>query len=211
VCGTDKEQSELFLNILPKNTLIVLEEPNDIQEVANVFLERIENPEKLTEISFPISVISGQIEKRLKMNPGEIYSILEELSNIDIEITQIDNPDEPEDQKIMFFPIGDEEMCYALANFRPDEYSNFRISITKNFLKALKAKREKRSIFQLKKEIPDTSEMQKSWKEVLNNLYKYYPLYTEQLNNAPDTQKLLKQIVKWKNVFSEKKNKNFPI
>ncbi len=164
---------------------------------------RIENPEKVNEISFPFSVISGEIEKRLKINPGELYPILEKLSNEDIEITLIDNPDEPEDKKIIFFPIADEEMCYALANFRPEEYTNFRISIVKNFSKALKAKKEKRALFQLKKEIADKTDEQRSWIDLLNNLYKYYPLYVEQLNQIPDTQKFLKQLNKWKEVFPE--------
>ena len=47
ICGAKSEQRELFLNILPKDTIIVFEEPNDIEEVAKVFLSRAENPERL--------------------------------------------------------------------------------------------------------------------------------------------------------------------
>ncbi|MBN2590228.1 MAG: transcription-repair coupling factor [Sedimentisphaerales bacterium] len=47
ICGTGSGQKELFLNILPKDTIIVFEEPNDIEEVAKVFLTRAENPERL--------------------------------------------------------------------------------------------------------------------------------------------------------------------
>ncbi|MHC4394759.1 MAG: transcription-repair coupling factor [Planctomycetota bacterium] len=47
VCGGEAKQSELFINILPQNTIIILEEPNDIEEVANVFLERVEGGERL--------------------------------------------------------------------------------------------------------------------------------------------------------------------
>ncbi|MFX0021828.1 MAG: hypothetical protein ACFE9S_05845 [Candidatus Hermodarchaeota archaeon] len=173
------------------------------QIVRKESMYRIENPEKVGELSFPISLISGQIEKRLKINPGELYPLLEEMGNNDIEISLIDNPDEPEDKKIIFFPIADEDMCYALANFRPEDYSDFRISVIKNFLKALKAKKEKRTLFQLKKKINDQTDRQKYWIELLNILYKYYPLYTDQLNTIPDTQKLLKQMDKWKKVFPE--------
>ena len=47
ICGSNSEQRELFLNILPKDTIIVFEEPNDIEEVAKVFLTRAENPDRL--------------------------------------------------------------------------------------------------------------------------------------------------------------------
>ena len=84
-----------------------------------------------------------------------LYPILEDLSNTDIEIVLIDNPEEPEDKKIRLLPYADESMIYSLASFRPEEYLNFKISITKNFLKALNAKKEKRVLYQLKKEIPN--------------------------------------------------------
>ena len=47
VCGGAEEERELFLNILPEDTIIVLEEPGDIEEVANVFRERVERAERL--------------------------------------------------------------------------------------------------------------------------------------------------------------------
>ncbi len=47
VCGTEQEQRELFVNIMPKETIIILEEPNDIEEVAKVYLDRAENPNRL--------------------------------------------------------------------------------------------------------------------------------------------------------------------
>ena len=37
-------ETDLFINILPADTIIILAEPTDIQEVARVFLERVENP-----------------------------------------------------------------------------------------------------------------------------------------------------------------------
>ncbi|MHC4131776.1 MAG: transcription-repair coupling factor [Planctomycetota bacterium] len=44
---SSKGEKDLFLNILPKNTLLILDEPVDVEEVANVFLERLEHPENL--------------------------------------------------------------------------------------------------------------------------------------------------------------------
>ena len=47
VCGTEASQRELFVNILPKDTIIVFEEPGEIEEVAKVFLDRAEDPARL--------------------------------------------------------------------------------------------------------------------------------------------------------------------
>ena len=47
VCGGEAEQRELFVNIIPQDTIIIFEEPNDIEEVAKVFLERVEGAEQL--------------------------------------------------------------------------------------------------------------------------------------------------------------------
>ena len=47
VCGTTAEQRELFLNILPKDTVIIFEAPNEIEEVAQVFLARAEDTGRL--------------------------------------------------------------------------------------------------------------------------------------------------------------------
>ena len=47
VCGTAIEQRELFVNILPADTIVILEEPADIEEVAKVFLDRAERAERL--------------------------------------------------------------------------------------------------------------------------------------------------------------------
>ena len=47
VCGGTEADRELFVNILPAETIIILEEPNDVEEVANVFLERAERQERL--------------------------------------------------------------------------------------------------------------------------------------------------------------------
>jgi transcription-repair coupling factor (superfamily II helicase) len=47
VCGTEAEQKELFLNVLPKNTIIIFEEPVEIEEVAQVFFARAEDTSQL--------------------------------------------------------------------------------------------------------------------------------------------------------------------
>ncbi len=47
VCGTAIQDRELFINILPEETIIILEEPNDIEEVAKVFRERLEGSSRL--------------------------------------------------------------------------------------------------------------------------------------------------------------------
>jgi len=47
ICGAVEEQRELFLNILPENTIVVLEEPGTIDEFAAAYLGRVENPSKL--------------------------------------------------------------------------------------------------------------------------------------------------------------------
>lgn len=44
---TRTEDNEIFTNVLPSDTIIVMEEPNDISEVAAVYLERVENPDRL--------------------------------------------------------------------------------------------------------------------------------------------------------------------
>ncbi len=47
MCGTEDEQRELLINILPEKTLIIFEEPGEIEEVAKVYFERSENTERL--------------------------------------------------------------------------------------------------------------------------------------------------------------------
>jgi len=45
--SADPDERDIFLNILPKETIIVLEEPTDIQDVAAVFYRRVENPQHI--------------------------------------------------------------------------------------------------------------------------------------------------------------------
>src|SRR4030043_399446 len=47
VCGAAQEEREPFINILPQDCIIILEEPADCEEVANLFLERAEDASRL--------------------------------------------------------------------------------------------------------------------------------------------------------------------
>ncbi|MFX1325816.1 MAG: hypothetical protein ACFE8N_12760, partial [Promethearchaeota archaeon] len=176
-----------------------------IQIIKKEYIYRIENPEKIPDFYIPISDISNEIEMETKITPGELYPLLDELNKEDIEILLMTNPEEPEDKKIKFLPYADDNLNYSLAHFRPDEYSKFRILVMKNFLKNLKSKKEKRTLFQLKKEIPDLTEAQNSWNYLLTTLYKFYPLYTESLERVPNKNELLKQLDLIKKAFGKKK------
>ncbi|KKN14218.1 hypothetical protein LCGC14_0998340 [marine sediment metagenome] len=165
-----------------------------IRLIKKEYISRIAKPVKIPDFYLPISEITSQVESKTKISPGELYLILNDLSKTDLELRLIDNPDEPEDKLIKFLPFSDDSMNFSLMNFRPEEYSKFRLLVTKNFLKYVKSKREKRVIFQLKKEIPAQTESQKSWLDLLNILYKDYSIYAKQLIEVPNKQKLLSQI-----------------
>jgi len=47
VCGTAEDERQLFVNILPEDCIIIFEEPADVEEVAKVFLERVEDTSRL--------------------------------------------------------------------------------------------------------------------------------------------------------------------
>ena len=47
LCGQKAQERELFLNILPEDTIVILDEPADCQEVARVYFERAENKDRL--------------------------------------------------------------------------------------------------------------------------------------------------------------------
>jgi transcription-repair coupling factor (superfamily II helicase) len=46
-CGATSEQQELFVNVLPAKTIVLFEEPGDLEEVAKVFLARAEKADRL--------------------------------------------------------------------------------------------------------------------------------------------------------------------
>jgi transcription-repair coupling factor (superfamily II helicase) len=53
------EQRELFTNILPDNTIVIVEEPGEVQEVVNVFLARLESAGRL----YPWTEIHGSMAR----------------------------------------------------------------------------------------------------------------------------------------------------
>ena len=106
------------------------------------------------------------------------------------------------------FEFSDDNMNFSLANFRPEEYAKFRVHVARNFHKALKTKKEKRVIYQLKKAISNENEDQKSWLNILDNLYKYYPLYAEKLSSVPNTTKLRNRLRKMKEFYERKQKMN---
>lgn len=195
---TDELKVKLTYNL--KNQLL--------QIIKDEYFYRIENNEKFPDLYIPISEISDQIELNTKITPGELYPILEKISKTDCELVLLNNPEEPEDKKIELLPFSDDNMNFSLANFRPKEYTKFRNHVYKNFHKALKAKKEKRILFQLKKEISDKIEGQKSWFNLLNSLYNYYPLYTEKIFSVPNTTKLRNRLRKMEATFERKHKLN---
>jgi transcription-repair coupling factor (superfamily II helicase) len=79
ICGAKSEQRELFLNILPKDAIIIFEEPNDIEEVAKVFLSRAENPDRLYKweeiYSAAVNFTQLQICRFAITNPEEFLKV----------------------------------------------------------------------------------------------------------------------------------------
>jgi transcription-repair coupling factor (superfamily II helicase) len=74
-CGDKEEQRELFLNILPADTIVILDEPADCQEVAKVYFERAEQKERL-------------------YNWPEIHNALARFTQLHISRFATENPDE---------------------------------------------------------------------------------------------------------------------
>ncbi|MCP4612876.1 MAG: transcription-repair coupling factor [Planctomycetes bacterium] len=65
VCGAADQQRELFVNILPKDTIIILDEPGEIEEVANVYLERLEDASRLYRWSDIYKAMSNFTQLRI--------------------------------------------------------------------------------------------------------------------------------------------------
>ncbi|MBC8469979.1 MAG: transcription-repair coupling factor [Planctomycetes bacterium] len=65
VCGVAEKQRELFINILPKNTIVILDEPGEIEEVANVYLERLEDASRLYRWSDIYKAMSNFTQLRI--------------------------------------------------------------------------------------------------------------------------------------------------
>jgi hypothetical protein len=165
----ETKQKDTMIDFKMKQIPISLQE-NILNLLKKEFIYRIENEDKYPDIHFPISEIASQIQLETRINPGELYPILEDLSKTDVELELIENPEEPEDKLINFFPIADEDLNYTLMNFRPEEYSKIKARMTEQFFKFFKRKRAKATFEKLKKEIPNDSEEQKAWRDLLTKL-----------------------------------------
>jgi len=176
----EQKQKEISISFTQKE--IPAELKNEILAILKKeYAYRIENQEKYPDFNYSISEISSQIQMETRITPGQLYPILENISERDIELNLIKNPDQTEDKRISFFPIADDDLSYALANFRPEVYQKIRIKIIKNFIKVLKRKKTKAVYSKLRKEIGDKTEEQKAWNNVFKILSNYYPVYVEEV------------------------------
>ena len=174
----EQKQKDLSISFTQKDIPSSLK--NAILEILkNEYIYRIENQEKYPDFNYSISEIASQIQMETRITPGQLYPILENISEGDIELDLINNPDELEDRKINFSPIADDDLSYALANFRPEVYKKFRIIVIKNFVKFLTRKKAKAMFSNLRKQIGEKTEVQKAWNEVYKILNNYYPIYVE--------------------------------
>jgi hypothetical protein len=156
---------------------------------------RIENEEKYPDFHFNISEIASQVQMETRISPGELYPILESINESDLELSLIQNPEEPEDKKVSFFPVADDDLSYSLANFRPEEYKKVRIKVLKNYMKFLKRKKARAIFSKLRKEIGNKTEEQQVWNTLYKILNNYYPLYVavvERVGLGEDLPKVIK-------------------
>ncbi|MFX1353200.1 MAG: hypothetical protein ACFFGP_04490, partial [Promethearchaeota archaeon] len=163
---TEKEVPESLKNLI-------------IEILKKEYIYRIENEEKYPKFQFPISEIASDIQIETRITPGELYPILESISERDVELRLLENPNEPEDKLISFSPILDEFLTYSLSTFRPKEFKRERIVIIKQFIKFLKRKKSRLILSKIKKAIDINTEEQRQWNDIYKILHEYYPIYSE--------------------------------
>ena len=179
----EQKQKDLSISFTQKEIPNSLK--NAILEILkNEYIYRIENQEKYPDFNYSISEIASEIQMKTRITPGQLYPILENISKVDLELDLIKNPDEPEDRRINFFPIADDDLSYALANFRPEIYKKIRIKVIKIFVKFLNRKKAKAIFSKLRKEIGEKTEEQKAWNSVYKVFNNYYPIYTEEVEKV---------------------------
>ena len=184
---TKKQEDELSFERKQKDISISFTQKEIPQALKNNIIEilkkeyayRIENLEKYTNFYYCISEIASVIQLKTRITPGQLYPILENISEGDIELDLIKNPDEPEDKRISFFPIADDDLSHTLANFRPEVYERIRIKVTKQFFKFLNRKKSKAIFPKLRKQIGENTEEQKAWNDMYKILNTFYPKYVE--------------------------------
>jgi hypothetical protein len=170
-----------------------------IEIIKKEYAYRVENEDKYPVFYFPISEIATEIQLQTRITPGELYPILDSLDQKDFELTLIENPDEPEDKIIAFFPIADYDLNFTIQNFRPEEYKRIKKEIILTFIKFLKRKKNKAVISKLRKDIEGNEELQRNWKQILKILYDYYPKFREvqeRLEKVEDFAKIIKTFPK---------------
>jgi len=198
-----KQKDEKLFGQKQKETMISFtkkEIPTSLKKLIIDLLKkeytyRIENEEKYPDFHFNISEIASQVQMETRISPGELYPILESINESDLEFILIKNPEEPEDKKVSFFPIADDDLSYTLANFRPEEYKKVRIKVIKNYMKLLKRKKARAIFSKLRKEIGNKTEEQQVWNMVYKILNNYYPLHVavaERVRLGEDWPKIIK-------------------
>jgi len=174
----EQKQKDISLSFTQKEIPQALKN-NIIAILKKEYVYRIENQEKYADFHYCISEIASEIQMETRITSGQLYPILETLSEGDIELELIKNPDDPEDKRINFFPIADDNLNHTLSNFRPEVYEKIRIKITKQFYKFLNRKKAKAIFSKLRKQIGGNTEEQKAWNEIYKILNNFYPKYVE--------------------------------
>jgi len=185
------KQNETEISFIRKDIPESLKE-SILSILKKEYTYRIENEEKYPNFLFTISEIAPEIQLETRINPGELYPILENLNQTDIELKLLDNPEEPEDKIISFFPIADDDLTYVISSFRPEEYNKIKIEVIKNFIKYLGRKRVKATLSKIKKEISNDTEQQKQWNFIYRILLDYFSNFAEQMEKEKKGGDILK-------------------
>lgn len=198
----EKKQLDAKIDFTMKKIPEILKD-NILELLKKEYVYRIENEDKFLDFHFPISEIASQIQLETRITPGELYPILEALNKDDIEFELIENPEEPEDKLISFFPIADDDMNLTLLNFRIEEYSKVKSRVSAQFFKYVNRKRTKATFDKLRDEIPKDTEEHKAWHAILIRLKDNFLEFSrdhEKLINGRDAEA-------FKEIVSAKKNK----
>ncbi len=209
-----KQKDETLFGQKQKETIITFTKKEIPTSLKNLIIDtlkkeysyRIENEEKYPDFHFNISEIASQVQIETRISPGELYPILESINGSDLEFSLFENPEEPEDKKVSFFPVADDDLSYSLANFRPEEYKKVRSKVLKNYMKFLKRKKARAIFSKLRKEIGNKTEEQQVWNTLYKILNNHYPLHLavlERVKLGEDLPKVIKVFPKKDiNVFS---------
>jgi hypothetical protein len=174
----EQKQKDISLSFTQKEIPQALKK-NIIEILKKEYAYRSENLEKYPDFHYCISEIASEIQMETRITPGQLYPLLEKIATEDLELSLVKNPDEPEDKRINFFPIADDDLSHTLANFRPEEYEKIKIKVTKSFFKFLNRKKTKTIFTKLRKQIGENTEEQRAWNEIYKIFNNVYPKYIE--------------------------------